>query len=132
MQGLLHDLAQFEFGIVYDLPPLVKNTDPVDLAQIITLTQSKPKQPSLTEKFKLASTLVSYILDFHKGNWLHKSISAFTIIRFPMVFSIAAESLSSPYFIGFSHSRVNGENAYSSLSGPENEYQHPPKLKRVL
>jgi serine/threonine protein kinase len=128
-KGYYHDAARFEFGIVYDLPTLTKNTDPVNLVQLINLTQPRNSQPSLTEKFKLASTLVSYVLDFHRSNWLHKNISAFTIICFPEVFPSQAASLSFPYFIGFSHSRLNDENEYSNLSGPENDYQHPVYLQ---
>ncbi|KAF4633888.1 hypothetical protein G7Y89_g4226 [Cudoniella acicularis] len=65
---------------------------------------SKIRQPSLTQKFKPASALVSHIHDFHKGVWLHKGICAYNIIWFPKPSENVMESLSSPYFIGLNHS----------------------------
>jgi hypothetical protein len=84
-----HDAARFQFGSVYEFPLLANNTDPQNLAQVINNTQSRTKQPSLTEKFKLASTLVSYIPDFHRAGWLHKSICSFNIIYFNDAFDNA-------------------------------------------
>lgn len=131
-KGYYHEASRFQFGIVYELPPIAENTDPMSLVQVINDTQLTIKQPSLTEKFNLASTLVSHVLSFHRGGWLHKNISAFNIIFFPKVFNSLAESLSSPYFIGFNNSRLNDENAFSDLSGPEKEYQHPVYLQNTM
>ena len=89
-------------------------------------------QPSLTQRYKLAATLVSHVLSFHRGGWLHKGISTLNIICFPDAFPSIAASLSTPYFIGFNYSRVNDDNAYSSLSGSEIEYQHPIYQRNAL
>jgi serine/threonine protein kinase len=130
-KGYYHEASRFRFGIVYELPSFAENTDPLNLVQIINDTQSRTKQPSLTEKFKLASILVSHILSFHRGGWLHKNICAFNIICFPQMFNSLAESLSSPYFIGFNYARLNEENAFSDMPGPEKEYQHPMYLRNT-
>jgi len=130
-KGYYHEASRFRFGIVYELPRFAENTDPVNLVQIINDTQSRTNQPSLTEKFKLASTLVSHILSFHRGGWLHKNICAFNIMCFPQVFNSLAESLSSPYFVGFNYARLNEEKAFSDLPGPEKEYQHPVYLRNT-
>jgi serine/threonine protein kinase len=128
-KGYYHDASHFNFGVVYELPQFAENTDPLNLVQVIDNTKSRLYQPSLTMRFKLASTLVSHVLSFHRGGWLHKNICAFNIIFFPKVFKTLAESFSSPYFIGFNHSRLNDENAFSVLAGPEEDYQHPVYLR---
>lgn len=130
--GFYHDAVRSQFGIVYEFPLLAKNTDPQTLAQAVNDTQSRTKQPSLTEKFKLASNLVSYILDFHRAGWLHKSICSFNIIYFNNAFDSLEESFRYPFFIGFNHSRLNDENAFSTLSGPQEEYQHPVYRRNII
>ena len=95
----------------------------MSLPKVLKETKSRTLQPSLTRRYKLASALVSHVLSFHRGGWLHRSISAFNIICFPEAFPSIAASLARPYFIGFNRSRVNDNNEYSSQ--PEMEYQHP-------
>ena len=124
-RGYYHEPARTRFGIVYQLPEKAQNTIPMSLARMFTETQSMNQQPSLTQRFKLASSLVSHVLSFHRGGWLHRSISALNIICFPHAFPSIAASLAKAYFIGFNHSRVNDDDEYSSPSGPEIEYQHP-------
>ena len=92
---------------------------------IFAETKTKGQQPSLTQRFKLASALVSHVLSFHRGGWLHRSICALNIICFPHIFPTIAASLTKPYFIGFNHSRANDDTNYSSSSGPDAEYHHP-------
>lgn len=124
-RGYYHEPARTRFGIVYQLPTEAQNTVPISLLTALEKTKSRTLQPSLTQRFKLASTLVSHVLSFHRGGWLHRSISALIIICFPGAFPSIAASLARPYFIGFNHSRVNDDDEYSSPSGPEMEYQHP-------
>jgi serine/threonine protein kinase len=130
-KGYYHDIPHPRFGIVYQLPSMAKNTDPVNLVQIIHDTSSRTAQASLTKKFELASSLVSHVLDFHLGGWLHKSICSFNVIFFPRAFKTPVESLSSPYFIGFNRSRLNDESAFTVPSTTELEYQHPEYLKHT-
>lgn len=130
-KGYYHDIPYPQFGIVYQLPSLAKNTDPMNLVQIISKAQSRTQQPSLTKKFELAVSLVSHVLDFHLGGWLHKNICSFNIICFPDVFDSFAESICSPYFIGFNHCRLNNEKAFTVPSAVEMEYQHPTYLERT-
>ena len=124
-RGYYHEPARTRFGIVYQLPTEARNTVPISLLTAFEKTRLRTQQPSLTQRFNLASILVSHILSFHRGGWLHRSISAFNIICFPHAFLSIAASLARPYFVGFNHSRVNDDDEYSSPSGPEMEYQHP-------
>lgn len=131
-RGYYPEPTRNRFGIVYQLPPEAQDTVPINLSTVLKRTKPWPLQPSLTQRYKLAVTLVSHVLDFHRGGWLHKGISALNIICFPDAFPSIAASLSTPFFIGFNHSRVNDDNAYSLLSGPETEYQHPVYRKNSL
>ena len=124
-RGYYHDPSRSRFGIVYQMPLETNNSMPMNLLTIFSETKVRLLQPSLTQRFKLASTLVSHVLSFHRGNWLHRSICPLSIICFPNNFSTIAASLSKPYFIGFNHSRANDDVSYSSSSGSEWEYQHP-------
>lgn len=123
--GYYHEPSKSRFGITYQLPTEVQSTSPINLRMVFEKTESHSLRPSLTQRYKLASALVSHVLDFHRGGWLHKSISALNIICFPDAFPSIADSLVRPYFIGFNHSRVNKDDEYSSLSGLEIGYQHP-------
>ncbi|KAL8856041.1 MAG: hypothetical protein Q9178_007350 [Gyalolechia marmorata] len=131
-RGYYPEPTRNRFGIVYQLPPEAKDTVPINLSTVIKRTKPLSLQPSLTQRYKLAAALVSHVLDFHRGGWLHKGISALNIICFPDAFPSIAASLSAPFFIGFNHSRMDDDNAYSSLSGPEIEYQHPVYQRNAL
>ncbi|KAL9103274.1 MAG: hypothetical protein Q9163_001676 [Psora crenata] len=131
-RGYYPEPTRSRFGIVYQLPVEAKKTVPISFFSVLERTKARKLQPSLTQRYKLAATLVSHVLSFHRGGWLHKGISALNIIYFPDAFLDITASLSSPYFIGFNHSRVNDDNAYSSLSGPEMEYQHPIYQRNAL
>ncbi|MCJ1436519.1 hypothetical protein MMC27_005898 [Xylographa pallens] len=127
--GHYHDHMQSEVGIVYELPTEAQNTVPISFNTALQKTKTRVLQPSLTQRYKLASTLVAHVLNFHRGGWLHKSISALNIICFPEAFPSIAASLAAPYFIGFNRSRLNNSRSYSSLSWAEKEYQHPAYLR---
>lgn len=129
--GCYHDPSRNRFGIVYQLPTEAKNKVPVSLLMAFEETKSEILRPSLSQRYKLVSALVSHVLSFHRGGWLHKSISAFNIICFPDAFPSIADSLASPYFIGFNHSRVNEEDEYSAPPELGAEYQHPAYLRNT-
>lgn len=131
-RGYYPELTRNRIGIVYHLPPEAQNTVPISFLTVLERTKARTLQPSLTQRYKLAAALVSRVLSFHRAGWLHKGISALNIICFPDAFSSIAASLSTLYFIGFNHSRVNDDNAYSSLSAPEMEYQHPVYRRNAL
>ena len=131
-RGYYPEITRSRFGIVYPLPLEAQNTVPISFLTVLERTKARTLQPSLTQRYKLATALVSHFLSFHRGGWLHKGVSALNIICFPDAFLSIAASLSTPYSIGINHSRVNGDNAYSSLSGPEMEYQHPVYGRNTL
>lgn len=112
------------FDIVYKLLFEAQNTVLINFVTILKRTEARTLQSSLTQRYKLAIVLILHVLSFHRDGWLHKGISALNIICFSDAFPSIATSLSIPYFIDFNHSRVNDDNAYSSLSELEMKYQH--------
>lgn len=140
--GYLHDPTQHHFGIVYQFPAGL-GQDPTSLHTIIAKTKSRAQRPSLTQKFALASALVSHVLDLHRITWLHKSLCSSNIIFFPDT-GISSNSkefmphlfnkLSKPYFIGFDLARLNSDTAFSR--GPQESetlkhFQHPAYLRAL-
>ncbi|KAG8528202.1 uncharacterized protein KY384_007119 [Bacidia gigantensis] len=148
-----HDPKNLRFGLVFDLPQVdpspssLKNplsTTPITKPQIFTLHQiieSTPpsfRYPLLGDKFKLAHALALAISEFHKVNWLHKSISSFHTIFLPPRSkhpNPAVQNLTAPYLIAQNHSRP--EDAKEWTFGPTDtadsaylDYQHPAYLSR--
>lgn len=133
--GYYHDLAKHAFGIVYYFPrpqptsPLpFQDEKPKSLRDIISSVKSRRQRPSLDQIFDAALSLINVVLTLHKANWLHKNISSYNIIFFPDRFNSIAEAMTSPYFIGFSYSRLNLENAFTQGPNEQLEYQHPDYL----
>lgn len=130
--GYYHELSHHQFGIVYKLPAPASHVDPVTLKDVINNSQSRTKRPSLSDKFNLASKLVSCVLEFHRAGWVHKNICAFNIVFFPNDSANPAASISSPYIIGFNYSRQNMETAFTDGPSQEDDfrnYQHPVYLQ---
>jgi hypothetical protein len=125
-------VEQQAFGLLYKLP--ISKLDarlsprPITLADLIKQTKSRSQRPLLEEVFATAYTLASSVLAFHKVGWLHKGISSFNLIFFPDASEPVASSITSPYLIGFNHSRES--NAFAFTEGPRDtveirDYQHP-------
>ena len=126
-RGYFVEHSRCRFGLVFRLPPQVQNKSPVNFLTVLEITEDKDSRPSLTQRYQLGTSLVSHILDFHRSNWIHKGISAQNIVFFPDGRETLEinRSLESSYFIGFNHSRPYNDDAFSSLSSPDMEYQHP-------
>lgn len=120
------------FGLIYELPFLGPEKSlqprPITLKDLIRQTQERLKRPPIGDIFRLAHTLASSLLGFHKATWLHKSISSLNIIFFPDAFECVAKSIASPYLIGFNHSRVSNDFVFTEgpcFSFDRRDYQHP-------
>lgn len=120
--GWLHDEPECRFGFVYEIPET-----PVSLHTLIAQSRAAGGRPPLGMKFQLAATLARCLHGVHGTiGWLHKNISAHNIIFSPS--QGAMSSTVSPYLIGFNHSRMDNEKAFTegpNISNKHIEYQHP-------
>ncbi|KAH9218774.1 kinase-like domain-containing protein [Leptodontidium sp. 2 PMI_412] len=132
------DVPSF-FGLVFDLPTFHQDQKspslrhrPIALADLIEDTRNRRMRPDLGAKFRLAESLAAAVLDWHKVGWVHRGISAFSIIFFGTTPESWLESVEEPFFLGFQYSRPNEPNTFT-LGPPENpellDYCHPTYLK---
>ena len=138
--GYFHEPSQTRFGLVFNFPDLTPANRGQDKLEVFTLrhilktTGRRKSVPHLKDRFKLTYKLARSIASFHKGNWLHKSISSFHIIFFPPPGNSAIQCLTQPHIIGINHSRPDDE--FEWTSGPASieeaaylDFQHPEYLK---
>ena len=138
--GYFHEPSQMRFGLVFDFPDLApanhgqSELEVFTLRHVLKTTGHRKSVPHLGDRFKLACKLARSIANFHKGNWLHKSISSFHIIFFPPPGNSAIRCLTQPHIIGINHSRP--DDGFEWTSGPASmedaaylDFQHPEYLK---
>ncbi|KAI1074718.1 kinase-like protein [Whalleya microplaca] len=129
-RGFFHNESLRSFGVVYGFPSSVKNqtkpAKPTTLQKLIYKTlKSKCEQPRLEDKFQLAITLATAILEFHIIGWLHKNLSSESVVFFPTK-GLSAGTIKEPYIIGLNHSRPNDPLAFTEgIPDLTKEYQHP-------
>ena len=130
--GYYYNLESGVFAVVYQFPPrpakllssIPDVETPISLRDILKKVRERSQRPSLDEIFAIALRLISLVLSMHKANWLHKSISSHNIIFFADRFASIADSMTSPYFIGFNYSRP--EERFTIMPPPEQlDYGHP-------
>ena len=130
--GFFHDPAQHAFGQVYNLPlSYGQENKAISLREILKDHRSL-YCPALQDRFKLAHTLVSAVLIFHKIDWLHRALNASNIIFFPPDQSPPSEQIRDPRIVGFMHSRKNEKTPFTQ--GPQDgkefrDYLHPDYLQ---
>lgn len=132
--GYFHDPSETRLGLVFDFPSTTASIrgEATSLKQILDGVKRREQLPLLGDRFKLAYTLALSIAEFHKAGWLHKNITPFNIIFFSSQAGSDAESIDSPYLIGFNHSRPDDPCALTMgpLEGAEYlDYQHPEYIK---
>ncbi|KAI9775065.1 MAG: hypothetical protein M1839_001457 [Geoglossum umbratile] len=127
--GYFHDHLKHSFGLVYSFPASASShSEPQALSQILAnkkRNRDKRQWPHLEDRFKLAHRICVAVLEFHKVGWLHKNLTAHSIIFF------RSSSVREPYIIGFNRSRKN--DPYAVTEGPildasAADYQHPKYL----
>lgn len=105
---------------------------PRTLAEHIISTCASPSAPSLTDRFRIATTLCHTVLQIHAAGWLHKAIQSnnilFSAIPDPNDPSSSILDLTNPFLLGFEFSRPDRPEALS-LDLPKdrtsNDYSHP-------
>ena len=129
--GYFHDPAKLKCGIVYQLPTL-QQSEQLDVSTLRTVL-AEPGVPFLGSRFRLAQILATAILEFHKVKWLHKNVSSLNIVFVYPKHSSWGESVECPYLLGFSNSRPEGQDPYSTwlyeTDRALRDSQHPDYLK---
>jgi serine/threonine protein kinase len=147
--GFFHEPGREAFGMVFEFPDSVANRDlicPLDLRQRIAANADKNiPYPDLDDRFKLASTLVVSLFEFHSVGWLHKNLMTSNILFFPEVSTSSndvgdanprnpqyrSEVLRQPFLVGFNHSRPDDPLALTSAPARSDirHYHHPEYLR---
>ena len=119
--GFVEDTSAGCIGFLNQLPP--------DASGFDTLSQrlASPSRPDLGTRFALARILVVAIYQIHSSGWLHKALRSNNVI-------FLAESLLSPYLIGFGRSRPDKHNENTEevpdLPGAAFDLYLPPIYQR--
>lgn len=139
-----HDPVHLRFGLVFDFPkspsavnrPNNSDAEVLTLRQILEKFENRTRFPLLGDRFELALKLAQSIAEFHKADWLHKSISSFHIVFFPPPNVSAIHCLRDPYIVGINDSRpdAEGELTFGPADTEDSAYldfQHPDYLKHL-
>jgi serine/threonine protein kinase len=128
--GYFHETQRHAFGVIFSHPnsDTGNRLNPTTLHQLIQNTQNVRNRPELGQLFRLAHSLTTSLLEYHTISWLHKNISSHHIVFFSTRKDLSTYNISTPYVIGFDHSRPDRPNEYSE--GPWDEqnrmkYHHP-------
>lgn len=128
--GYFHEPLNRVIRLAFEIPG-PKEAGKDKTLEVTTLWQyiHARTSPALEDRFLLARRLASTLSRLHKVNWLHKNISAFTIIFSTLPPSGRSGSgIPPPYVVGFNYSRPNDPKSISVL--PEHrmevmDYCHP-------
>ncbi|KAI0193439.1 kinase-like protein [Astrocystis sublimbata] len=143
--GFFHEPEREAFGMAFEFPGSVEDRDlirPIDLRQRIADNIRKHvAYPDLDDRFKLASTLVASLFEFHSVGWLHKNLMSSNIIFFPKATAngdadagdspYRSEVIREPFLVGFNHSRPDDPLSLTSAPAQSDlrQYQHPAYLR---
>ncbi|KAL8995133.1 MAG: hypothetical protein Q9169_005076 [Polycauliona sp. 2 TL-2023] len=129
--GYFHEPINRIFRLVFEIPGGFKEGGTNKALEITTLWHyiQARSSPALEDRFRLARRLASTLSRLHKVQWLHKNISAFTVI-FPTLPLTGTSGLSipPPHLVGFNYSRPNDPKSISTLPEYRMEvmdYCHP-------
>lgn len=137
--GYFHDVKNCAFALAFRIPPHANSSED-ETTEVLTLREymeetQRPNlsRPSLAERLTLARRIISALVRIHKASWLHKNISAFTIIfPRPKHLDRSPTRIPVPFIIGFNHSRPNDPNSFSNeteYSLDVTDYRHPEYLQ---
>ncbi|KAG8534313.1 uncharacterized protein KY384_001157 [Bacidia gigantensis] len=129
--GWSHDLPNHTFKLIFSIPNS-GNASTNDPPRIQTLRQyieaSEKHRPALDDRFLLARRLTGTLSKLHKIKWVHKNISAFSIIFSLQLDDRPHQKIPLPYLIGFNYSRPSDPEWWSSLPQYDiavTDYCHP-------
>jgi hypothetical protein len=133
--GYFQDSQKSRFGILFELPFGFWTEAPNkgELPQVVTLAKAicSKTRPTLADRFHLAKTLATSMLEFHLMNWLHKNFNAHNVIFFlPRDSAVKNVDIRSPYVGSFGlarpdHHFIESELVSSSRSALDFAYHHP-------
>lgn len=103
---------------------------PCSPAEIIEGTKNSRNRPSLDDRFNLARVSTSCLLEFHKVDRMHKSISAYNILSLTTSDPPTKDWLKDPYIVGFNCSRPDQPLAFTE--GPRHRSQVPELPARTI
>ena len=135
--GWFHEPQIRRFKMVFSIPSSTEagenNTPRIEtLRQLIG---AKEKYlPALEDRFLLARRLIAALSRLHKVKWVHKNISAFSIIFSLPPRYLVTQGIPPPYLIGFNHSRPDDLKSWSKTpkySLEVTDYCHPEYLKQI-
>lgn len=127
--GFFHDQSRGAFGIIFDIPRPIGIFEPQTLHALIEATTDDRKLwPDLDDRFKLASTLASSLLELHTVGWLHKDLTSSNVVFFPEKHVPQCQIMRDPFLVGFNYSRPDDPSAFSEGPAASNYYQHPRYL----
>jgi hypothetical protein len=90
-------------------------------------------RPPLGDRFILAYKLTSSIIEFHKVEWVHKSISPHNIAFFHLHGSKPHDWIRNPFIVGFNRSRPDDPKAFTTgpaaVKDQHKKYHHPLYLE---
>lgn len=126
--GYYHDQPLQSFALAFALSPLsmpqsfdralLEAWNPTSLHDILCTYRIPSTRPPLGEVFQLAHALATSVLSYHQIGWLHKDICSFNVLFLPpskgSKSASAAPPITSPYLIGFKHSRQDEFEAFST------------------
>jgi serine/threonine protein kinase len=132
--GYYHDMKSFSLGLVYSYPTVLslnqqQSQQALETSTLHSILQQDFKgqyRPLLGDRFRLAHSLAHSVFEFHKVNWVHRSLSAFNIVFFKPPAALWTDHMREPYFMGFLTSRRN--DTFSFTEGPTDDEQHKKYL----
>jgi hypothetical protein len=133
--GYFEDPKKSRCGILFEVPFGLWNTasEKSELPQAITLREviCSDARPTLADRFHLANTLATSMLEFHLRNWLHKDFNSHNVVFFIARGSdVENVNIRSPWVGSFGlarpdHQFTESELVSSSRSALDFAYHHP-------
>ena len=129
--GYIHQPSGRRFGLVSKFPPQSELNDkdfrPQNLNQMLMRNRKASTHPLLGDRFKLARRIVSGMVEFHRVSWVHKTLSAYSVLFFTDPNWTPAQAFPEPYLIGFHQSRQDNSIAFSNfvINARKARYMHP-------
>ncbi|KAJ4346146.1 hypothetical protein N0V95_005649 [Ascochyta clinopodiicola] len=121
--GYTDDLCRT--GLVFQVPQNISMATPVSLLEIINAHKTTPSPP-LGDKFRLAQSLATTLMQLHTSSWLHKAFRSDNILFYSS--PSGTSPITSPYLAGFEYSRDTKMQSIGTRPNGQNSldyYYHP-------
>ncbi|KAL2815793.1 kinase-like domain-containing protein [Aspergillus cavernicola] len=129
--GFFHDPTRAAFGLIFDFPRAA--AEPMSLLQVIQTTAGRRSRwPDLDDKFCLATSVATSLLELHTVGWFHKGLTPSNVVFFPEPGAQSpSPSIRHPFLVGFNHSRSDEHLTITTglTDSSSKDYQHPSYIK---